>query len=330
MTTAMRRSVVLIAAATTLVAGCSTGQGDPSVAVAVGGVNLATVDQVQQQLSDLLTNNQQAQDMAKQRQLDQVARGIVTQDVLHVLTAEAAKQQNVTVDESLVTQLAPILTAPPQQQQGTDADPAAQTTAVVNAAFPATDVARDKVIQMQLGRKSVGTVSVTADVAILSDQNEARSLANRIAQSPDKAVPLIQSAKSMVQDPFVDRRFGYRASDKQHDPANQIVGVAAQPFMYVPAGSVLMWRLTGEQGGYAVIYIKDRQTGPAPADLDLSQVNPLQFVDVGKFSLVPLALQRGVKPNQRYGEWDMVNMQVISASEAATGSFVIAPANPKQ
>lgn len=323
MTTAMRRSVVLIAAATTLVAGCSTGQGDPTVAVTVGGVSVSTVDQVQQQLNDLLSRNQQAQEMAQQRKLDQVARGIVTQDVLHALTADAARQQGITVDESLVNQLAPILTAPPPQQ-GTDADPGAQLTSIVNGAFNANDVARDKVLQMELGRKVAGTVSVVMDAAVVSDQNEARSLANQIAQHPDQATKLVQGAKSALQDPFVDKQFG----GSQDTSVDTLMSNAVSPFMYIPVGSVLMWRLPGDQGGYAVIFVKQRTIGKPGADI--SQANPLQLADVGKTALMTLAMQRGVTPNQRYGTWDLVGMQVVAASEAATGSFVLPPTNAKQ
>src|SRR4051812_27066312 len=141
----MRRSIVLVSAAAALVAGCSTGQGDPSVAATVGGVRVSTVDQVQQRLNDLLARNKQVQDLASQHKLDQVARAIVAHDVVHQLVTEAARRQNVTIDESLVAQLAPILNNPDQQKQQQD-----PVQAAVDSAYPVNDVTRDKVLLAEL------------------------------------------------------------------------------------------------------------------------------------------------------------------------------------
>jgi hypothetical protein len=321
---AARRTIAMIAVTTVLVTGCSTGQGDPKVAATVGTTSVSTVEQVQQRLNDLLAHNPQAQDVAKQHKLDQVTRGIVSQDVLHVLAAEAAKRQNIAVDESLLPQLTPVFTG----AQATGGDP---FQALVDSSFNATDLTRDRLIMAELGRRAVGKTIVTIDGAILSDGAKARELAKQIAANPGQSSQLVQNAPSQLQEPFVDQPFGAAPADAQGgaDAVSTVVGQNALAFMGAPEKSVVLWRLTGQQGGYAVIYVKKRSSAPPSAQLDLSQVQPAQLVAVGEVQLMASAWQQGVTPNQRYGAWDPVALKVIPTEEAAVGSMVFTP-NTKQ
>jgi hypothetical protein len=104
-----------------------------------------------------------------------------------------------------------------------------------------------------------------------------------------------------------------------------VVGQNALAFMGAPEKSVVLWRLTGQQGGYAVIYVKKRASAPPSAQLDLSQIPPAQLVAVGEVQLIASAWQQGVKPNQRYGAWDPVALKVVPTEEAAVGSMVFVP-----
>jgi hypothetical protein len=319
-TTAMRRTIVMIAATTLLVAGCSTGQGDPKVAVVVGGSNVSTVDQVQKRLNDLLASNPLAQEQAKQHKLDQVSRGIVTQEVLHVLAAEAAKRENIQVDESLLPQLAPLLTG--ERAAGND-----PFRALVDAAFDSTELTRDRLILAQLGRKALGRSVLTIDGVLLNDGDEARALAKQIAAKPSESSELVQKAENPLQQPFVDQTFGAPPANvppgSEAEALQSFVGQNALPFMGAPEKSVVLWRLTGQQGGYAVIYVKKRTTVSQPPLMDLTGVQPAEYVAVGQAQLLASAWQQGVKPNQRYGVWDPVELKVVPTAEASVANLLL-------
>jgi hypothetical protein len=318
----------MIAVTTVFVAGCSTGQGDPKVAAAVGTTNVSTVEQVQQRLNDLLARNPQAQEVAKQHKLDQVSRGIVTQDVLHVLATEAAKRENITVDESILPQLVPVLTG----EAAANGDPF-QT--LVDAAFPAIDLARDRLIMGELGRRAIGKNIVTVDGAVFTDGNKARQLAKQIAAQPDKSGELVRSAQGQAQDPLLDQQFGVLPDDVPAESVAQAVTQLVQqyggfPFMAAPEKSVVQWRLAGEQGGYAVAYVKKHVSAPQSAQVDLSQIQPALLIAAGKMQLVSSAWQQGVKVNQRYGAWDPALLRVIPAEEVSVGSTLQIANAPNQ
>ncbi|MEV4310680.1 hypothetical protein [Actinocrispum sp. NPDC049592] len=323
----MRRSIALIAVTTVFVAGCSTGQGDPKVAATVGSTTASTVEQVQQRLNDVLSKNPQAQEVAKQHKLDLVARGIVTQDVLHVLAAAAAKSEGITVNESMLPALAPALTGP----KATGGDP---FLSLVDSAFPANDLTRDRLIMGELGRRSIGKTIVTIDGAVLTDADKARKLARGLAANPADFQKLVGELE--IPEPITDQNIGAIPGEippeQMAQATSQILENAALPFMGAPEGTVVMWRLPdSQQGGYAVVYIKKRAAAPAGNGLDLSQADPAQLVAAGQTQLLADAWKAGVQPNQRYGAWDPVLLKVIPTEEAATGSmFLTANTGAKQ
>lgn len=312
MTTAMRRTIVMIAATTLLVAGCSTGQGDPKVAIVVGDTNVSTVEQVQTRLNDLLATNPAAQEQAKQHKLDQVSRGIVTQQALNHLTAELAKRENITVDDEMVTRLTPLLTG----EQAGASDP---FQSLVDSAFPTHEVARNRLILAEIGRRAIGRTASTFDAGIVNTQEGARELAKQIAAQPDRAAALIQAAPDKVRDPVLDQQL----SPESAQDLNELVQQAGSPLVALPAKTVVTYRLTGEQGGYVVLYVKSKSPARLPANADLSGLSPMQLAQVGQAQLIPLALEQAVKPNPRYGSWDSVSLKVVPVAEAAALSLVL-------
>jgi hypothetical protein len=335
-TTAMRRSIVLVSAAAALVAGCSTGQGDPSVAATVGGVRVSTVDQVQQRLNDLLARNKQVQDLASQHKLDQVARAIVAHDVVHQLVTEAARRQNVTIDESLVAQLAPILNNPDQQKQQQD-----PVQAAVDSAYPVNDVTRDKVLLAELVEKNIGLVSSTIDVAFISKADDARALARQVAATPDKADELFNAtAKNGTaapnHEPQINSVWGGPVDSQSGQPTdtNGYLQAAGLPFTWLPEKSVLVWLQNGQDGTYyAVVYTKQKATAakqPAGIDLGGGSVSPSQLAQIGRVTLVGLAQELGVQLNQRYGLWDPIDLNVVPGDQAAASNQLIVPTTAKQ
>ncbi|GAB3871017.1 hypothetical protein GCM10029964_006570 [Kibdelosporangium lantanae] len=323
----MRRSIVLVSAAAALVAGCSTGQGDPTVAATVGGVRVSTVDQVQQRLNDLLARNKQVQDLAAQHKLDQVARAIVTHDVVHQLITEAAKRQNITTDEGLVAQLAPILNNP-DQQQGQD-----PVQAAVESSYPVTDVTRDKLLLAELVQKNVGRVSSVIDVAFISKADDARALAQQVAAAPDKADALFNATAqngtaAPNHEPQINSSWGGPVDSQTGQPTdtNGYLQAAGLPFTWLPAKSVLVWLQNGQDGTYyAVVYTKQKATAAKQPDVDTSSVTPGQLAQVGRVTLVGVAQELGVQLNQRYGLWDPIDLNVVPGDQAAASNQLILP-----
>lgn len=312
MTTAMRRSIGMLAATTLLVAGCSAGQGDPKVALTVGDTTVSTVDQVQRKLDDLLATNKDAQDQARQRKLDEVSRRIVSQQALNQLAADAAKKAGITIDEQRVERAVPALTGP----QATKGDP---FQGIVDAAFPAKDIARTRLALIELGTRSIGRTAVTFDVAFLQNLDDARALARKVADNPGKSAELMQKAPKPVQEPGIDQtQDPSRARDAQ-----QLMQVASSPLFNLPVGSVVATRLSGEQGGYIVFHLKNKRPAQPPQDFDAESVDPLQLAQVGQAQLVSLAQQAGVRPNPRFGVWDPVTLKVVSAEEGSVASTIL-------
>ncbi|WP_143230965.1 hypothetical protein [Actinosynnema sp. ALI-1.44] len=314
----MRRSIGMLAATTLLVAGCSAGQGDPKVALTVGDVTVSTVEQVQQKLNDLLATNKAAQDQARQRKLDVVSRGIVTQQALNQLTADAVKKSGITIDEQLVEQSVPSLTGP----QATQGDP---FQSIVDAAFPAKDITRTRLALIELGGRAVGRSAVTFDAAFPQKLEDAQALAKKVAENPAKSAELMQAVPNPAQEAIIGQT---QDPAKARDPQS-LMQAASSPLFNLPTGTVTATRLGGETGGYVVFYLKSKQPAQPPQGFDPTSVDPLQLAQVGQAQLVSLAQQTGIHPNPRYGSWDPVTLKVVSGEEAAAASTVLQVKTPK-
>ncbi|ALG06520.1 hypothetical protein AOZ06_05890 [Kibdelosporangium phytohabitans] len=308
----------MLAATTLLVAGCSAGQGDPKVALTVGDVNVSTVEQVQQKLNDLLATNKGAQDQARQRKLAEISRGIVEQQARIQLAADAAKKLGITLDEQLVEQSIPTLTG----EQATQGEP---FQGIVDAAFPAKDIARYRLTLIELGGRAIGRNAVTFDVAFLQNLGDARALAKKVAEDPARSAELMQKAPNTVQEPGIGQT---QDPSKARDP-QQLLQVSASPLFNLPVGSVVATRLNGEQGGYIVFHLKGKQPAQPPNGFDPTSVDPMQLAQVGQALLVPLAQQAGVQPNPRFGTWDPVTLKVVSVEESSVVSTVLQAKTPK-
>nr|CEL19193.1 PpiC-type peptidyl-prolyl cis-trans isomerase precursor [Kibdelosporangium sp. MJ126-NF4] len=314
----MRRSIGMLAATTLLVAGCSAGQGNPKVALTVGGVQVSTVDQVQQKLNDLLATNKAAQEQAKQRKLGEISRGIVAEQALHQITGQAMQRLGITIPEELVEQAIPTLTGP----QATQGDP---FQSIVDAAFPAKDIARNRLALIELGGRSVGRTAVTFDAAFPQNLEDARKLAAKVAANPAESGKLMQEAPNPAQEAIIGQT---QDPSKARDP-QQLMQAAASPLFTLPAGSVVATRLGGEQGGYVVFYLKSKQSAQPPQDFDPTSVEPLQLAQVGRAQLVSVAQQAGVQLNPRFGTWDPVTLKALSGEEASTVSSLLQVKTPK-
>ncbi|SMD14982.1 hypothetical protein [Kibdelosporangium aridum] len=318
MTTAMRRSIGMITATALLVAGCSAGQGDPKVALTVGDVKVSTVEQVQRTLTDLLATNQGAQDQARQHKLDQVSRGIITQQAVNQLTAEAARRAGIQIPDALAEEAIPQLTGP----AATEGDP---FQATVDAAFPAKELARYRLALAELGARAIGRTAITFDAAFPQNFEDARELARKVAADPAQSAALMQAVPNPQQEAAINQT----QSSASAQNATQLLQIAGFPLFNIPVGSVVATRLEGEQGGYVVFYMKAKQTAAPPAGFDVGQIPLLDRSKVGRAQLMDVALKTRVEPNPRFGTWDPFSLRVVSAEEAAVASAVYQAAATK-
>ncbi|MCE7008670.1 hypothetical protein LWC34_38535 [Kibdelosporangium philippinense] len=312
MTTAMRRSIGMITATALLVAGCSAGQGDPKVALTVGDAKVSTVEQIQRTLNDLLATNQAVQDQARQHKLDQVSRGIVGQQAINQLAADAARRLGIQITDAQAEAAIPVLTGP----GATQSDP---FQSIVDAAFQPKDLARARLALAEVGRRALGRSSVTFDAVVLQDADAAVELARKIAENPAQSTALIQAAPEAMGEPFLNSVFGPEAA--LQDPSN-LLTLAASPYYNVPAGEVIATRLTGNQGGYLVLFMKARRAVTPPAEVTIPELKPVELAQIGQGQLTLLASVVPVQPNPRFGKWDPVTLKVVSGEEATNISTV--------
>jgi hypothetical protein len=329
--TAIRRPVVLVAALAVVgsaVAGCGSGPSQANSAVIIGD-RVITVDDVQQRLDNSIKNEQATRDLAKTHKLDLVSRGIVDQLIRHELIAEAAKRENLTVSEKDVSD-AQASTAPSQ-------DP---TQKAIDAGFDPHELAKDRLLMSELGKKYVEKLRVTfVGLQIVSSDARKRSddIAHKVAAAPNQAEQIFQQAQGGGQDAQAIPSFPLTAQ-RGYDIASQNQ-VLLTPLFGVPEHSVVAFPLgQGEQAasaGWIVVYIQQRELNAPPASASdsqqqstpVSQIPPQWFELVGQQLTAPLAGELGVRISPRYGVWDELAVGVAPSDGEKVG--IVVPGNTK-
>jgi len=317
----MRRSVVLLAAATTLLAGCSAGQG-PAGAAAVIGDHVITVDEVQGRFDAVLrTNDPAIAQLEQQHKLDQVSREILRQEVLHQLTVHAAAREGITVQEDEVTEQVAAQAAArdasrdPQGQTGQDPIRAL----VADTADPRT-LARDTLTRAELARRQAGRFALTFDAVIVQTPQRARELARQIAAQPEKSGEIIRAEGASQRESALNFRVG--------NTTQQEIGTAM--FLYAQNPSVFMISPGADQEstGYRVIYVKTRTAAPAPDQRVIAQFETEDLAQLGEFVLRDQVAIDGLKLSPRYGTWDLIQMLPAPSQEASATSEVLPVSSP--
>ncbi|MGB3437732.1 MAG: hypothetical protein WBA97_03170 [Actinophytocola sp.] len=315
MTSVLRRAVAPIAAVTALVAtlsACGTGPSQVNSAVILDD-HVISVDEVQA-LIDKVVEEPAARPLAQQRKLDLVAREVVSQLITHQLLTEVAKEEDLQVDQeqlSLLREQDPL-----GQELPTDGSvPAEQLVpALVNRARGFDAYATDNLLLIELANSYLGRVDVKYNVAGLSDYDDAKALAEKVAATPENGPSLMRAASTEELPPQLN-------SDTGPGP------LALQ--LMVPDDSVLLINQPSSEqsaAGFFVVQVLSKKVASSPSpDFDPSQVDPSQLPQYGRYLLREHLLGRSLRVSPRYGVWNLAEMKVLPKSEAGVAGLLLLP-----
>jgi hypothetical protein len=323
-TTRIRALVAALAVLGGTLTACATGPSQVNSAVIIGD-RVISVDDVQHRLDRALQTEPASKELAKNRKLDLVSRGIVNQLVRHEVLAEAAKREGLTVSEKDVSDVA--------AGTGPAEDPFQRT---VDAAFDPRETARDRVLLVMLGRKYMDRLQVVFDGALVVTPTNAQAtavdLANKMAAQPKNTAQMLNSLDSQTIQPAVDQEFSavgaFRFFSQQQVDLAPLFGVQPNNVVAFPFGG------GGEQSpsGWLVALVKKRDDHATLSEQEQSAagtVTPQWDYQVGLQLIGPLVSELNIRISPRYGVWDRLAVGVAPSEKEKTGLLLpVATAKP--
>lgn len=280
------RVVAAVLAAGALATGC--GGPDQAGAAAIVDGRVVPLERVQSQLDTALSRPERLAALTAQGGGPaDVARSIVTREVLHDLLAQRAAAEGITVSEAQVD--ARIAASGGVQ--------AALESSIYD--LPALRArARDDLIATALADRSIGGLSVTADlVAVTSREQAVRTAQTLAAGGP--------AADALFGNPQVSARGTTYDAVSSPDAASTVL-------FGTPVGGVAAFQPDPRQSTWIVFRVTDRRTD-APFDQQAGNaISSSQKVAIGERTLQSDAERLGVRVNPRYGAWDPVVMRVVA------------------
>jgi hypothetical protein len=304
-TTAMRRTALALAAAATLVAGCSSAPGQAGAAAIVAGQPIP-LSVVQQRVDRLLDSPEIMAQLEQQgRRPADAARQFLAQAVTHELLKIAQQREGLVVDEAEVNLRI-------EEEGGVDV----LGQGAVNDPSGVRDQVRDSLLIAELAEKYLGRVVLTYNAVEFQTPQKAKEFARQVVADPAHSAELMSSVKDAMGAPALN-------ATASNETLNSIT-------WFAPDNAVLVVSANqGEQaGGYQVVHVLSKQLVTRPPELDLSQLQASQLQQLGRQFLRPLAVELGVTPSPRYGVWDPATMTVLPTEEAAAAGEVLIPGTP--
>jgi hypothetical protein len=287
--------VLGVAAAVVTAGAVATGCAGPSQvgSAVIVGDNAVSLESVQSQLATALGKPDQVAQLKQQGGSEaDVARSIVTQQVLHDLLGRQAAAQGIAVSDQQV-----------------DAELAGNGGAdqVLDSSLydlpTLRDRVRDNLIAAQLARNVVGGLSVKVDLLAATSEADAEQKAAVLAAGGPAADAL-----------FGDPNTSARGQDIQ---AVNYPDDAGTVLFGTPVGDVVVFQPSAQQASWIVFRVVERRTDVTSPPEALNNLSQQQLVSIGERQLQPVADQVGVTVNPRYGVWDPIQMRVVGADEKA-------------
>lgn len=280
------RVVAAVAVVGAVISGCS-GPDQAGAAVIVGSTAIP-LEEVQSQLDVALSRTDQvAQLTAQGGGPPDIARGIVTREVLHELLMRRAAAEGIVVTDAQV-----------------DAELAANGGAEAVAQQSLYDVAtlrervRDDLVAGALARKVIAGLAVTADLVAATSREDAEAKAKVLAAGGPEADALLADQQTAA------RGTVYQAVT-QPDAAGTVLFGA-------PVGSVVLFQPNPQQSTWIVFRVVERRTD-APSDpAALSSVSRSQLAAIGERMLQASGEELGIRVNPRFGVWDPIELRVVA------------------
>ncbi|GAA1332133.1 SurA N-terminal domain-containing protein [Pseudonocardia xinjiangensis] len=291
----MRRQVGRVAVAVAVVGAVVSGCGGPDQAgsAVIVGSDAVPLGQVQSQLDTALAKTDQiAQITAQGGTTADLARSIVTREVLHdLLQRRAAAEGIVVTDAQIDAELA--------GSGGTDA-------VVDGSLYDATTLrqrVRDDLTAAQLAQRSVGGLAVTVDLVGATSRADATAKAQTLAAGGP-------AADALFNDPRMSERgTSVQAASNPNEASSVLFGV--------PKGSVVAFQPNPQESTWIVFRVTDQRTD-APSDpATVSNMSQSQLTAIGERLLQPDAERVGVRVNPRYGVWDPIQLRVVAEDQQA-------------
>lgn len=299
--------VVVAATASLLLAACGSGPSQAGSAAIVGNTAI-TLDSVQQELSQTLTQPDVKQAQAD-GQLDQVSRGILTNQIMHQVTAAAAARYGINVTDADVD-------AYIAKAGGLDK--------IVSPDFSAADrfaAARDEVIEAEYAAGYLNSLSITIDYFEAETQADALTQAKQVAEHPGQFSAMVTT---------VTNEGGYAITGEAVQLAKYVTTLTQSPgsedlaplFAAAPGTVVVLNPTPGQSTTQTYWYVMrvDSRTGAtrgaAAAFTSVAEEEVLATVGAGL--LRPVADSLNVQISPRYGLWDSASMQVVADESQAT------------
>lgn len=292
----------LLAAAGLLLAGCGSGPSQVGAALIIGD-NVISVNQVQQELDNVVATQASAKQAQQQGKLDVTMRGILTGHVLHQLVGTVAARDGIAVSDQQVDQLV---------SQSGGIDKVASTLSVDSSS--ARGAVRDVLLEAALADRYASSLAVRFDYIVASTRADAVQKAGQLAADPRAITSLVQAASANGG----AGQTGVSISLAQflQQPQGNL-----GPLFAAPKNTVVAFQPAASQSPeWIVAVITDHVGSPshsASASASASSIGPLEGIGVALLSQE--AKGTGVRVSPRYGAWDSVGMQVVSATDQTTG-----------
>lgn len=289
------RTVAAVAVVGTLVSGC----GGPSQtgSAAIVGSTVVPASVVQARLDQTFARTEIVDELAAQGVgTPDIARDIVTQGVLHELSQQAARAEDIVVTPADIDAELEMLGG---------------AEAVRERSLFDVDVVRerlgDELVAERLAAKQVNGLAVTVDIIGVGSRREAEEAVKVVAAGGPAADQLFAA------NPETSRRgYEYRAS------VNPDVAVSA--VFGTPVGGSGYFQAVPGQETWVVFRVLSRMLDAPPVAPELDVVPQLGksgLAEIGIRLLQPYADQAGVRVNPRYGVWDPVSMRVLDEEQVA-------------
>ncbi|WP_214403933.1 SurA N-terminal domain-containing protein [Pseudonocardia lacus] len=290
------RVVVAVVAAGAVATGCG-GVGSPGSAVVIGD-RVVPLETVQDRMQIALDKPDQMSRLAADgRGPADVARGLVTQEVLHELVTREAAARRITVTEQQVDSALADQGGTPSILENTFLDEAGLR-----------ERTRDQLLAAEMARDVVGGLSVTADLVAATSREEA----DRTAQTLLRGGP---AAEALFDNPDT-------AARGQTFQAVTAPDAAATVLFSTPVGGVAAFRPDPGRATWIVLRVTDSRTDVQSPPEAVNALSQSDLVGVGYRLLQPVAEEIGVTVNPRYGVWDPISLQVV-AEEDLSGEILL-------
>lgn len=283
------RVVAAVAVVGAVVSGCG-GPGLAGSAVIVGS-DVVPLERVQSQLDVALAKTDQlAQLSAQGGGPPDVARSIVTREVLHdLLTRRAAAEGIVVTDAEVEKELA---------------DSGGADQIVASSLYDATTLrqrVRDDLIATELARRSVGGLGVTADLVAATSRDDAESRARVLAAGGPESDALLSDQQTAA------RGTVYTAATQPDAAATVLFGT--------PVGGVVAFQPNPQQSTWIVFRVTDRRTDEPSDPAAVAAISRTQLTAIGERMVQAGGQELGIRVNPRYGVWDPIELRVVAADQ---------------